>query len=500
MSFVDNLALGFGVAVSPMSLLYCFLGALLGTLIGVLPGIGPVATIALLLPISFTLSPPDAIIMLAAIYYGAQYGGSTTAILVNVPGESSSVVTAIDGYKLARQGRAGPALGMAAIASFIAGCFATVVIAIGAPLLSDVALKFRSEDYFSLMVFGLVGAIVLAQGSILRAIPMVVLGLLFGLIGSDATTGVPRFTLGIPELADGISFVALTIGLFGITEVIRSLEDTSKRTHFRPSIKSVLPNANEFRQCGGAIARGTLVGSALGLLPGGGALLSAYSAYALEKKLADNPATFGHGDMRGVAAPEASNNAAAQTSFIPLLTLGIPSNPVMALMIGALMIKGITPGPQIVTDRPELFWGLVASMWVGNLMLIVLNLPLVGIWVRLVNVDYKYVSLAILLFCAIGAYSVTLSAVELYSVLFFAVLGYVLYKLKCEPAPLVLGFILGPLMEEHLRRTLLISEGNPAIFFTRPISLSFLIASVILLVVIVIPTIRKRRDLAMQEQ
>jgi putative tricarboxylic transport membrane protein len=499
MQVIDNLALGFSVAITPTSLLYCFGGAVLGTLIGVLPGIGPVATIALLLPVSFTLSPPDAIIMLAAIYYGAQYGGSTTAILVNMPGESSSVVTAIDGYKLARQGRAGPALGMAAIASFAAGCFATVVIAFGAPLLGEVALEFRSEDYFSLMVFGLVGAVVLAQGSILRAAPMVILGLLFGLIGEDATTGLPRFTFGIPELSDGISFVALTIGLFGITEVIRSLEGKEPRTTFTTTIRNVLPSAADFRHCGGAIARGTLVGSVLGLLPGGGALLAAYSAYALEKQVADTPETFGEGDMRGVAAPEAANNAAAQTSFIPLLTLGIPANPVMALMIGALMIKGITPGPQIITERPELFWGLVASMWIGNLMLIVLNLPLVGIWVRLVNVDYKYIALTILLFCAIGAYSVTLSTVEIYSVAFFAALGYVLHKLKCEPAPLVLGFILGPLLEEHLRRSLLISEGNPMILLTRPISLSFLVASVALLLIIVFPTIRKQRELAMQE-
>ena len=499
MDFIHNLALGFSVAVSPSSLLYCLLGVLLGTLIGVLPGIGPIATIALLLPVSFTLSPPDAIIMLAAIYYGAQYGGSTTAILVNVPGESSAVVTAVDGYKMARRGRAGAALGMAAIASFIAGCIATVVIAIAAPLLSSVALEFRSEDYFSLMVFGLVGAVVLAHGSLARSAPMVILGLLIGLVGEDANSGIPRFDFGLPDLTDGISFVALTVGLFGVSEVIRSLAQPDPPAVFKTKLRGLLPNLHDLRISAASILRGTAVGSVLGLLPGGGALLSSFTAYTVEKKFASNPKHFGAGDIRGVAAPEAANNASAQTAFIPLLTLGIPASPVMALMIGALMLKGVTPGPQVITERPELFWGLVASMWIGNLMLIVLNLPLVGIWVRLVSIPYRYLSLTIMLFCAIGAYSVTHNVAEIYTIVFFGVLGYLLLKLKCEPAPLVLGFILGPLMEEHLRRALLISEGNPSVFFSRPISLFFLLASLALLISVVVPSIRKKRDLALQE-
>lgn len=494
MSFIDNLMLGLSVALTPSSLGYCLLGSLLGTLIGVLPGIGPVATIAILLPITYGLSPPEAIIMLAAIYYGAQYGGSTSAILVNLPGETSSVVTAIDGYKLARQGHAGVALGMSAIASFIAGCLATLTIAIAAPALGEISLSFRSEDYFSLMVFGLVGSIILAQGSILRAAPMIVLGLLLGLIGADATTGTLRFTLGIPEFADGLSFVSLTIGLFGVTEVIRSLEDPERKDVFKAKIGRLLPDFSDLRFCAGAILRGTGVGSVLGLLPGGGALLTGFAAYAVEKKVARDASRFGNGDLRGVASPEAANNASAQTSFIPLMTLGIPANAVMALMIGALMIKGVTPGPQVITERPELFWGLVVSMWIGNVMLIVLNLPLVGLWIRLLQVDYRYLALAILVFCVIGAYSVTLSIVDLYATIFFAALGYVMYKLRCEPAPLVLGFVLGPQMEEHLRRALLISQGDPTIFVARPISLFFLLASVALLVVIVISAARSQRS------
>jgi TctA family transporter len=500
MDILSNLAFGFEVAVSLQNLLYCFIGVFLGTLIGVLPGIAPVATVAMLLPLTFGLNSATAMIMLAGIYYGAQYGGSTTAILVNIPGESSAVVTTLDGHQMARQGRAGPALGIAAISSFIAGCFATLVVALFSPPLAEVALNFKPADYFSLMVFGLVGAVVLARGSLRKAVAMVILGLLLGLIGTDVNSGVIRFSFGITALAEGISFVALAMGMFGIADIIINLEQRAKeRKIFEGGVGKVMPTAADLRQCGWSIARGTGVGSLLGILPGGGALLSSFAAYTLEKKVAKPPRAFGQGDIRGVAAPESANNAGAQTSFIPMLTLGVPANPTMALMIGALMIQGIQPGPQVMSQRPELFWGIVASMWIGNLFLILLNLPLVGLWVRLLAVPYRLLFPAILLFCCIGVFTITNNAFDLLQLVIFSGLGYVLIKLGCEPAPLILGLVLGPMMEEYLRRALLISLGNPMVLITSPLSAAFLIASLGLILSIAVPAIRATREQAMKE-
>jgi TctA family transporter len=491
---IANLALGFGVALSAQNLLYCFIGVLLGTLIGVLPGIGPVATIAMLLPVTFTLSPISALIMLAGIYYGAQYGGSTTAILVNLPGESSSVVTMLDGYQMARQGRAGPALGIAAIGSFIAGCFSTLVIALFAPPLAEVALKFGPAEYTSLMILGLVGAVVLAHGSVLKAITMVILGLLLGLVGTDVNSGVARFNFGISELSDGIGFVAVAMGMFGFAEIISNLQEKGTREVFLGKVANLLPTWQDMKDCSGAITRGTLLGSALGILPGGGALLASFAAYALEKKMSWNSANFGKGAIQGVAAPEAANNAGAQTSFIPLLTLGIPSNPVMALMIGAMMIQGIAPGPQVMTERPQLFWGMIASMWVGNLMLVVLNLPMIGMWIKLLAVPYRLLYPAIILFMAVGIFSISNSPFDIMLTALFGVFGYVCVKLECEPAPLILGFILGPLMEENLRRAMLLSRGDPLVFLQRPISATMLAIAAFLLVITLLPAIRAKRE------
>jgi TctA family transporter len=499
MELFSNLAIGFQVALTLQNALYCFMGVLLGTLIGVLPGIGPVATIAMLLPVTFTLPPVSALIMLAGIYYGAQYGGSTTAILVNLPGESSSVVTALDGYKLARQGRAGPALGIAALGSFFAGCVSTVVIALFAPPLAEVALKFGPTEYFSLMVLGLVAAVVLAHGSLIKAIAMVMLGLLLGLVGTDVNSGVARYSFGVPELSDGIGFVTVAMGLFGITEIVANLQTKERRDIFVAKIGTLLPSRAELMHCAGSVLRGTVLGSALGILPGGGALLASFAAYTLEKKVARPPRKFGEGDIRGVAAPESANNAGAQTSFIPLLTLGIPSNPVMAMMIGAMMIQGIAPGPQVMTERPQLFWGMIASMWVGNLMLVILNLPMIGMWIKLLTVPYRLLYPAILVFCGIGVYTVNNSVFDVYMMAAFGVLGYMWLKLECEPAPLILGFILGPMMEENLRRAMLLSRGDPTVFFTKPISLSLLLVAGMLLLIIAAPMIRSKREEAFQE-
>jgi putative tricarboxylic transport membrane protein len=500
MDLFSNLAIGFGVAVTLKSLFYCFIGVFLGTLIGVLPGLGPVATVAMLLPLTFNLDPATAMIMLAGIYYGAQYGGSTTAILVNIPGESSSVVTTLDGYQMARQGRAGPALGIAAIGSFAAGTFATLVVALFSPPLATIALKFQPADYFSLMVFGLIGAVVLARGSLRKAIAMVVLGLLLGLVGTDVNSGVMRFTFGVPALAEGISFVALAMGMFGIAEVVYNLEQRGQdRQVFTSKLGRVLPTAADINYSKWAIARGTALGSILGILPGGGALLSSFAAYTIEKKIAKPPRKFGDGDIRGVAAPESANNAGAQTSFIPMLTLGVPSNPTMALMIGALMIQGIQPGPEVMTQRPELFWGIIASMWIGNLFLLALNLPMIGLWVKLLAVPYRLLFPAILAFCCIGVFTINNNVFDLFQLVVFSAVGYLLLKLGCEPAPLVLGLVLGPMMEEYLRRALLISLGDPLILVMSPISAGFLIAAVALLVSIAIPAIRSTREEAMKE-
>jgi putative tricarboxylic transport membrane protein len=500
MDILSNLWLGFQVAVSPMHLLYCLIGVMLGTLIGVLPGVGPVATIAMLLPITFNLSPVAALIMLAGIYYGAQYGGSTTAILVNLPGESSSVVTCLDGYQMARQGRAGPALATAAIGSFFAGCVATLLIAVAAPPLAEVALKFGPSEYFSLMVLGLVAATVLAHGSLIKAIAMVVLGLLLGLIGTDVNSGVLRFTFDIPELSDGIGFVVVAMGMFGTAEIIANLELKDDREVFTGKVKNLFPTKADFKRIWAPILRGTALGSMLGILPGGGALLASFGAYTLEKKVSNHPEQFGKGAIEGVAAPEAANNAGAQTSFIPMLTLGIPGNAVMALMIGALMIQGIAPGPQVMNEKPELFWGLIASMWVGNFMLVVLNLPLIGMWIKLLTVPYRYLYPSILVFMAIGVFSLSNNAFDVLIMALFGILGYVCVKLECEPAPLILGFILGPLMEENLRRAMLLSRGDPLVFFQKPISLGFMIASAILLIIVALPAIRKKREEAFVEE
>src|SRR5690349_13824074 len=491
---LSNLALGFGVAFSPMNVLFCLLGALVGTLVGVLPGIGTVATIAMLLPITFNLTPVAALIMLAGIYYGAQYGGSTTSILVNIPGEATSVVTCLDGYQMARQGRAGAALAVAALGRSVAGCIATVLIAVAAPPLAEVALKFGPSEYFSLMVFGLIAATVLAHGSLVKAIAMVVWGLLFGLVGTDVNSGVLRFTFGVPELSDGIGFVIVAMGMFGTTEIILNLELKGEREVFTKNVTKLWPTRNDMKRAWKAILRGTALGSMLGILPGGGALLSSFGAYSLEKKLSKYPEQFGKGAIEGVAGPESANNAGAQTSFIPMLTLGIPGNAVMALMIGALMIQGIAPGPQVMNEKPDLFWGLIASMWIGNLMLVVLNLPLIGMWVKLLQVPYRFLFPSILVFMAIGVYSLSNNPFDVLIMAIFGVVGYICAKLECEPAPMILGFILGPLMEENLRRAMLLSRGDPTVFFTKPISAAFMIASVILLVAVALPAIRKKRE------
>jgi len=502
MELLNNLALGFQTALTFQNLAYALFGSILGTLIGVLPGLGPVATIAMLLPSIYTLDATPALIMLAGIYYGAQYGGSTTAILINVPGESSSVVTALDGYKMARRGRAGPALAAAGLGSFFAGCVGTVIIAAFAPPLTELAFKFGPAEYFSLMVLGLIGAVVLASGSLIKAIAMIILGLLLGQINTDVISGVPRYSFDIAELTDGIGFVAIAMGVFGFGEIITNLGMPEEdRKVFTQEVKGLMPTAQDVKDAFPAVLRGTTLGSLLGVLPGGGALLSSFAAYTIEKKLTLKPheVPFGEGNIRGVAGPESANNAGAQTSFIPMLTLGIPPNAVMALMVGAMTIKGIQPGPQVMTSNPELFWGLIASMWVGNLMLVILNLPLIGIWIRLLTVPYRLLYPAILVFCCIGLYTLNNNNFDVYMAVIFGLLGYVFYKLKCEPAPLLLGFILGPMMEENLRRALLLSRGDWSTFLSRPLSAGLLIAAALMVVVVCLPSIKRSREKAFQE-
>jgi putative tricarboxylic transport membrane protein len=500
MDLINNLGIGLGTALQPANIMYCFIGTLLGTLIGVLPGLGPTATIAMLLPITYSLEPVSSLIMLAGIYYGAQYGGSTTAILVNLPGESSSAVTTIDGYQMARQGRAGPALATAAVGSFVAGTIATFIIAAAAPPLTAVALKFGSPEYFSLMVLALITSVALAHGSILKALAMIVLGLLLGLVGTDIYTGTPRMTMGFLELADGINFVAVAVGVFGIAEILRNLENEKERDVAVTSVTGIMPTREDMRTIAAPVLRGTFLGSALGILPGGGSVLASFAAYTMEKKLSRTPERFGKGAIEGVAGPESANNAAAQTSFIPMLTLGIPANPVMALMIGAFIIQGIVPGPNVATERPELFWGIIASMWVGNFMLVVLNLPLIGLWVRVLRVPYYMLFPAIMAFSAIGVYSINSNVFDMYSVAVFGFIGYVFFKLGCEPAPLLLGFVLGPMLEEHLRRAMIISRGDPMIFLNRPISLTLLILAVLALVIVFLPNVAKKREQVFVEE
>ena len=501
MDILHHLALGFGTALSAVNLLYALIGVLLGTLIGVLPGIGPVATIAMLLPSTYALDATPALIMLAGIYYGAQYGGSTTAILINVPGESSSVVTAIDGYQMARQGRAGAALAAAGLGSFFAGCVGTIIIAAFAPPLTELAFKFGPAEYFSLMVLGLIGAVVLASGSLIKAIAMIILGLLLAQINTDVISGTARYSFDIPQLTDGIGFVVIAMGVFGFGEIIANLgQPAEHREVFTKEVKGLWPTRKDFLEAWPSVLRGTALGSILGVLPGGGALLASFASYTVEKKLTRNPRIpFGKGAIQGVAGPESANNAGAQTSFIPMLTLGIPPNAVMALMVGAMTIKGIQPGPQVMTSNPQLFWGLIASMWIGNLMLVILNLPLIGIWIKLLTVPYRFLFPAITLFCCIGVYSLSNSTFDVYLTALFALIGYAFYKLSVEPAPLLLGFILGPMMEENLRRALLLSRGDWTTFVTRPLSSGLLIASALLIVIVSLPTIKKKREVAFQD-
>jgi putative tricarboxylic transport membrane protein len=498
MEFLDVLMIGFSEALTPTNLLFCFIGALLGTLIGVLPGIGPTATVAILLPVTFFLPPLGALIMLAGIFYGAQYGGSTTAILVNLPGEASAVVTAIDGYQMARQGRAGAALAIAALGSFFAGTVATIALAVAGPTLSSFALSFGPAEYVALCIFGLLAATILAHGSVIKAIGMVCLGLVLGMVGIDVNSGSPRLTFGSTDLYDGIEFVVIAVGLFGIAEIAANLESTEVRGVLQSKIGRLWPTREEFSQSWGAILRGTGVGTVLGVLPGGGATLSAFSAYSVEKKISRTPEKFGHGAIAGVAGPEAANNAGAQSSFIPLLTLGIPSNSIMAMMLGAMTIHGITPGPSVIQNQPELFWGLVASMWLGNAMLLIINLPLIGLWVKLLQIPYRLMYPAILLFCCVGVYSVSNRGFDVALVILFGILGYALRKAKCEPGPLLLGFVLGPLLETNLRRAMLLSQGDWLVFFERPISGILLAITALMLLTLALPAIRKNRKAAFE--
>ena len=494
MEVFQHLVFGFGVALSLQNLLYCLAGCLLGTLIGVLPGIGPLATIAMLTPITFTISPVGALIMLAGIYYGAQYGGSTTAILVNLPGETSAVVTCIDGYQMARKGRAGPALGIAAIGSFFAGTVCTLIIALCGPSIAEIALEFGPAEYFSLMLMGLVAAAMLAQGDMVKSLAMVVMGLVLGTVGTDVNSGWRRFSFDIAELVDGIGFVVVAVGVFALGEIVANLGAAEHGPVFVAKVGSLFPTSQDLKRSAGPIIRGTLLGAFFGVLPGTGPSIASFSSYMVEKKVSKDPSRFGRGAIEGVAGPESANNADAQCKFIPMLTLGIPASGTMALMLGALMIHGIAPGPTVMTQKPDLFWGLIASMWIGNLMLVVLNLPLIGLWTSLLKVPYRLLFPAIIAFSCIGIYSVQNNAFELYLTAFFGVLGFVWMKLKCPPAPMLLGFVLGPMMEENLRRAMLMSRGDPAVFVTQPISLGFLAATAAIVVVMLLPALRKRRD------
>jgi TctA family transporter len=492
MDLFSNLATGFGVALSLQNLAFALGGVFIGTLIGVLPGLGPVPAIAMLLPSIYTLDPTAALIMLAGVYYGAQYGGSTTAILINLPGESSSIVTAIDGYQMA--------LAAAGLGSFFAGCVGTLVLAAFAPALAGIAFAFGPAEYAALMLLGLIGAVVLASGSVSKAVGMVLLGLLLGQINTDPLSGVERFSFGIPELTDGLGFVAVAMGLFGFGEIIGNLNrPPESREVFTRDVKNLWPTGEDFRQAMPAVLRGTALGALLGVLPGGGAILASFVSYTLEKRVSKTPERFGHGAIEGVAGPESANNAAAQTSFIPMLTLGIPPNPVMALMIGAMVVMGITPGPKVMVENPDLFWGLIASMWIGNLMLIILNLPFIGIWVKLLTVPYRFLFPSIVCFCVIGLYTLSNNNFDIYLAGVFAIIGFAFIKLRCEAGPLLLGMVLGPMLEENLRRTLLVARGDWSVLLTRPISGTLIALSVVMLVAALLPAIRKRRDNAFRD-
>ena len=499
MDILSNLSLGFSTALTPLNLAYCFAGTLLGTLVGVLPGLGPMVTIAMLLPLTFSLDAAGALIMLAGIYYGAQYGGSTTSILVNIPGETASVVTCLDGYKMARQGRAGLALATAAIASFFAGTIATAILALFAPPLAAMAIQFGPAEYTSLLMLGLMASVVLASGSIVKAIGMVIIGLLMGSVGTDVNSGAARFTLDLENLLDGVEFVAVAIGVFGVAEIIRNLEEEGEQTTITTKIQGLMPTRADLKRIFLPSLQGTGLGSLLGILPGGGPALGAFTAYALAKKTSKHPEEFGKGAIEGVAAPEATNNAAAQTSFIPMLTLGIPSNGVMALMIGAMLIKGIQPGPNVMSAQPALFWGVIVSMWIGNLFCLVLNLPLVGLWAKLVSVPYHLLFPVIVGICCIGAFSINNKVFDVELMVFFSIIGVIFSKLDCEPAPLLLGFVVGPMFEENLRRALVVSRGDPMIFIERPISATLLAIVVVILLLPLLPAINKKRKDAFTE-
>ncbi|MBD9389037.1 tripartite tricarboxylate transporter permease [Rhizobium sp. CG4] len=494
MDWFANLAGGFETAVTLNNIMLCFIGVLLGTAIGVLPGVGPLVTIAILLPLTYSLEPTSALIMLSGIYYGAQYGGSTTAILVNLPGESGSVVTCIDGNAMARNGRAGSALAIAALGSFFAGTVGTLMIAAFSPYLSKIALSFGPADYFSLMVLGLVAAIVLASGGLLKAFGMILVGILLGSVGTDLTTGTARYTFGTFELLDGLEFTALAMGLFAIGDIIANASKTHDRSMVKGKVTDLWPNKQEFKEAWPAVLRGTALGSLLGLLPGGGATLSSFASYSIEKKLSKHPERFGKGAPAGVAAPESANNAGAQSAFIPMLTLGLPSNGVMAMMIGAMMIHNIVPGPEVMTRNADLFWGLVASMWIGNFLLVIINLPLIGIWVRLLRLPYNMLFPAILIFSLVGLYSIGNSSAPILMAAGFGILGYLFNRLGCEPAPLLLGFILGPMIEVYMRRALLLSKGDVSVFVTQPLSLVLLLTALALLISVLSPVVRRKRE------
>jgi TctA family transporter len=496
---LSNIAMGFGVALSWENIGLCFFGCLIGTAIGVLPGIGPLTTMAMILPVTFWLQPVGALIMLAGVFYGAQYGGSTTAILVKIPGETSSVITVLDGYAMAQRGRAGPALAIAAIGSLFAGSVVTLLIAVAGPPLAKVALLFQSADYVSVMLLGLVSAVVLAHGSVLKAVGMIVLGVMLGLVGTDISTGEYRLTMGLDVLYDGIGFVPLSMGLFGLAEIMVNLEDANVVDMYAKPVSGLWPSAADLKQSFGAMVRGTAIGTIFGILPGGGPTIAAFSAYSLEKKVSKTPERFGKGAIEGVAAPESANNAAAQACFIPMLSLGIPPNALMALMIGAMMVHGITPGPEIITKQPALFWGLIASMWIGNLMLVILNLPLIGIWVKLLQVPYSCLFPSILILCCVGTYTLDTSTGDVLVMTAFGAIGYVFRKLDCEPAPLLLGLVLGPMMEENFRRAMVLSEGHWSVFVQRPISLGFLVLAAGLLITVTLPKIRAQREEAFRE-
>jgi putative tricarboxylic transport membrane protein len=493
MDVLTQLALGFQVALLPANLFYCFLGCLIGTMVGVLPGLGPTAAMSLLLPATFHVPPVSAVIMLAGIYYGAMYGGSTTSILVNIPGEAASVMTCLDGYRMARAGRAGAALGISAFGSFIAGTVGILGLTLIAPPMVDFALRFGPPEYFSLMCLGMVVLTFLSSSSMIRALMMACFGLIVGSIGQDTVSGTTRFTFGIVDLMDGVGLVPVVMGLFGISEILLNLETKIDQEVFQTKVKGLLPTLEDWIRCKWSIVRGTVIGFFLGILPGGGAVLSSFVAYAVEKKFSARPEDFGTGVIEGVAAPESANNAAAQSAFIPLLTMGLPSNVVMAMLLGALIIHGVTPGPLLISQHPEVFWGVVASMYLGNVMLLVLNLPLIGMWVQFLRIPYPIMMPLIILFCLIGSYTVANSVMDILFMLIFGVIGYFMKKFKYEAPPFILAFVLGPLLEYSLKQSLLMSRGSFSIFLTRPISAICLGIALILLLIPLVPRIGRRR-------